>query len=332
MQPAPATIAISNPSSVEEAVQLAVGVSYQMKFSTLDTNLIASSVSEVATNVLKYAQQGEMHLATLSNGRGLRIEISDHGPGIADIVLAMQDGYSIDPTSLGVGLGATKRAMDYVHIQSEPHRGTTVHMEKWLPISKTTLDYGVASMPDANFPLNGDGYVFKEHRGDCLFAAVIDGLGQGADAWETTQQLRKTMLESYSLDLELILKRCEQDIKAYYPRSGAAIGLLAISPGQLRYLAVGDTFAQAYSKNKIHLISKAGIVGAFPMPSVQEYQRALSGDTVVVMGTDGIHENFTQEELPLEASAQSIADYLILNHRRSYGDATVSVIKIFQEV
>lgn len=331
MQTTPSAVLIDGFPSIKRAVHTAVAGSSQMGFSSLDTNLIASAVSEVATNVVKYAQEGKMNLVPLRNGRGLRIEIVDQGPGITDIVQAMQDGYSIDPTSLGVGLGAVKRAMDYVSIRSEPPQGTTVHMEKWLPISKTKIDYGASSMPDVNFSFNGDGYVFKEYGGDSLLVAVIDGLGQGERAWKTTQHLKKTIQENYHLDLEPLLKKCEREVQSSYPDSGAAIGLLDIRPGQLNYLAVGDTFAQVYSESKMHLISRAGIVGAFSLPSVQAYQKGLSHDTVIVLGTDGIKDNFTESELPLEASAQSIADYILLNYRLSYGDATVLVIKAFQE-
>ncbi|WKN45193.1 hypothetical protein [Tunicatimonas pelagia] len=74
----------------------------------------------------------------------------------------------------------------------------------------------------------------------CLFASVIDSLGQGTNAWKITQHLRNTMLENYDLNLECILKKCEQAIRKNYPNSGAALGLLNIRPGQLSYLADGD--------------------------------------------------------------------------------------------
>jgi serine/threonine-protein kinase RsbT len=96
--------------------------------------MIATAVSEVARNIIEYAQPGEVALSVVQNGvrRGLEVVARDQGPGIADISQAMQDGFSTS-RSLGLGLPGSRRLMDEFRVQSRLGQGTTVTMRKWLP-------------------------------------------------------------------------------------------------------------------------------------------------------------------------------------------------------
>jgi serine/threonine-protein kinase RsbT len=102
-------------------------------FSTTDQTMIALAISEMARNIISYAQRGKLTLSPLAEAgrRGILIVACDGGPGIPDIELAMQDGYSTGK-SLGVGLPGTKRVMDDFELVSAPGAGTTVTMKKWL--------------------------------------------------------------------------------------------------------------------------------------------------------------------------------------------------------
>jgi serine/threonine-protein kinase RsbT len=101
--------------------------------SSSDLTLVATAISELARNIFKYARQGEVLVGPLSDGgrRGIVIQARDEGPGIADVGLAMQDGYST-AGGLGLGLPGTKRLMDDFEIHSEIGRGTTVVAKKWV--------------------------------------------------------------------------------------------------------------------------------------------------------------------------------------------------------
>lgn len=102
-------------------------------FSNTDQTIIALAISEMARNIISYAGTGEIALTPLDDGarRGILIVARDEGPGIADIDLAMRDGYSTGK-SLGVGLPGTKRIMDEFHLSSVLGLGTTVTMKRWL--------------------------------------------------------------------------------------------------------------------------------------------------------------------------------------------------------
>lgn len=101
-------------------------------FSSSELTFIATAISEVARNIVRYAGQGTIILRCVREGdkRGLLIVACDHGPGIADVVQAMQDGYSTSG-SLGMGLPGARRLMDAFDIVSEVGKGTRVSMKKW---------------------------------------------------------------------------------------------------------------------------------------------------------------------------------------------------------
>ncbi len=103
-----------------------------LRFSSSELTLIATAISEVARNIVSYAGRGEIILRIVQRGprRGVHVVARDHGPGIADIERAMEDGYSTS-RSLGLGLPGSKRLMDEFEIASQLGKGTVVTMTKW---------------------------------------------------------------------------------------------------------------------------------------------------------------------------------------------------------
>ena len=103
-------------------------------FSNSNLTIIATAISEVARNIVEYAQEGELRMTRVDNGlrHGVRIVAEDSGPGIADIAVVMRDGYSTGQ-GLGIGLPGSKRLMDDFEIESVVGKGTTITMTKWVP-------------------------------------------------------------------------------------------------------------------------------------------------------------------------------------------------------
>jgi RNA polymerase sigma factor (sigma-70 family) len=103
----------------------------RLGFSATDLTLIATAVSEIARNIVKFADSGEVLVELLEEPpRGIRIVARDTGPGIPDVDRALQDGYSTYH-GLGLGLPGARRLMDEFAVVSESGRGTTVTMTKW---------------------------------------------------------------------------------------------------------------------------------------------------------------------------------------------------------
>jgi serine/threonine-protein kinase RsbT len=107
-------------------------ITAQIGFSVTDTTRIVTAASELARNIFKYAGQGVMHWRRVDkdNSSGVELQFVDNGPGIADIALAMQEGFST-AKGLGLGLPGVKRLMDEMDIQSTAGKGTTITLKKW---------------------------------------------------------------------------------------------------------------------------------------------------------------------------------------------------------
>lgn len=107
-------------------------IARNLRFTPGDLTLMATAVSEVARNIVSYANSGEIFVKLLDQEgrRGVLMVARDQGPGIANVELAMTDGYSTG-RSLGLGLPGARRLVDEFAIESAPGRGTTVEMKKW---------------------------------------------------------------------------------------------------------------------------------------------------------------------------------------------------------
>ncbi|HEY1469901.1 MAG TPA: anti-sigma regulatory factor [Candidatus Acidoferrum sp.] len=104
----------------------------ELGFSSGDATLIATSISELARNIISYAGEGQILLKPVQGTMrtGLSVTAADEGPGILDIQQAMRDGFSTSG-SLGIGLPGVRRLMDEFEITSQPNRGTIVTVKKW---------------------------------------------------------------------------------------------------------------------------------------------------------------------------------------------------------
>ncbi|MHC4819274.1 MAG: anti-sigma regulatory factor [Planctomycetota bacterium] len=102
-------------------------------FDETPSRMIATAVSELVRNILKYAGSGEIRLRRVKGkgGRGIEIEAIDRGPGIADCEAAMQDHFSSAGT-LGLGLPGVRRMMDEFSLESTPGEGTRITARKWI--------------------------------------------------------------------------------------------------------------------------------------------------------------------------------------------------------
>jgi len=123
--------------SDEDVVRLRQSVREHMiaaGFSLIDQTKMITAASELARNTLRYGGGGEAHMLKLMNGmrRGLSLAFIDHGPGIADMKLALTDGYTTGG-GMGLGLSGAKRLADEFEIESSPGIGTTVKICKWKP-------------------------------------------------------------------------------------------------------------------------------------------------------------------------------------------------------
>ncbi len=120
---------ITSEVDIVEARQQGKKLGATLGFSSSELTLIATAISEVARNIVTYAKHGHITLSLVGE-RGIQVVAEDYGPGIEDLSLAMQDGFST-AKSLGLGLPGAKRLMDEFEIESELGKGTVIKMIKW---------------------------------------------------------------------------------------------------------------------------------------------------------------------------------------------------------
>ena len=107
-------------------------MSQQQGFSLVDQTKMVTAASELARNTVIYGGGGIVKWAMLSDGikRGLRLTFEDKGPGIANLELAMTDGWS-SGKGLGLGLTGTRRLVNEFEIESIVGVGTRVVITRW---------------------------------------------------------------------------------------------------------------------------------------------------------------------------------------------------------
>lgn len=124
-------IPITCDADIVTARKTARELAARIDFTGTDLTILATAVSEITRNIVRFAGTGEVAVAIIQGARsGVQVIARDNGPGIPDVERALTDGYSTYD-GLGLGLPGAKRLMDDFAIASEPGRGTTVTMTMW---------------------------------------------------------------------------------------------------------------------------------------------------------------------------------------------------------
>jgi serine/threonine-protein kinase RsbT len=126
------TLPIRSGEDVVRVRQLVRERAIRMGFSLIEQTKVVTAASELARNTLEHGGGGEATVEDVEDGarRGLRLTFSDSGPGIADVTLALKDGYTTGG-GLGLGLGGARRLMSDLEIQTDVGSGTRVRATRW---------------------------------------------------------------------------------------------------------------------------------------------------------------------------------------------------------
>jgi serine/threonine-protein kinase RsbT len=125
-------IPVSTDADVVVARQAGRHLAADLGFTPTDGTVVATAISEVTRNIVKFAGTGEVRIGRLVEPArcGLLVVARDAGPGIGDVDLALCDGHSTYG-GLGLGLPGCRRLMDEFVLESQDGEGTTVTMRKW---------------------------------------------------------------------------------------------------------------------------------------------------------------------------------------------------------
>jgi serine/threonine-protein kinase RsbT len=126
-------IPIESDADVVTARQRARELAGEVELTSTDQTLLATAISEVARNITTYAVRGEVELRVVrddSGRQGIQVIARDEGPGIDNLDLALQDGYT-SGGGLGLGLPGARRLVDDFEIETTPGQGTKVTLVMW---------------------------------------------------------------------------------------------------------------------------------------------------------------------------------------------------------
>ena len=126
------SVSIDWPTDNIHAVILARDYAKELGFCSISQSMIATPVTELATNIIKYAVKGSICMRKVIQDKriGLEVLARDSGPGIADIQMALMEDFSTGD-SLGLGLPGVKRMMDEFEMDSVWGEGTCITVRKW---------------------------------------------------------------------------------------------------------------------------------------------------------------------------------------------------------
>ncbi|MBI5936243.1 MAG: SpoIIE family protein phosphatase [Betaproteobacteria bacterium] len=275
---------------------------------------MALVAAELVTNQIKYAQGRGMIQIWEQPGPTLDILALDYGPGIKNLSLAQQDGYSSKQT-LGKGLGSVQRLADEAHIytrpgdgaaQGKPWTGTAVLARfRSGKAAKPGDEVGIFARALTDERFNGD-HIYLRHRPAGPRWLHLDGLGHGQNAQETTSNLMGCMDDA--MQAATVLQAVDERLHG----SRGAVAILAEvnrKAGKLVLHGVGDMQAYVIQEEQLHRFSfSPGVLGKeFKLPT--PVQVDLAKGAVIVTVSDGIRRSWDENSFPglFRQNAQLIA-------------------------
>ena len=232
------------PSDNAQVVYATKRLAAQLGFDESEQFLIATAVSELGTNIIRYASRGRITLGRILEDSRIGIEVTaeDYGPGIVNIDEAMQEHFS-SGSGLGLGLPGVRRIMDEFAIESKPGMGTRIVVRKWRGDRLAEVDYYLVKRSLTGWEDEcGDTGMVREIGNRC-FLALIDALGHGKEAYETALLAEHYVSENYGRDLVDVMQGLHLHLKGTRGVV-AAFCLLNRCTGNLRYVGVGNITAK----------------------------------------------------------------------------------------
>lgn len=328
-----AAFPIHEPSQVAEVRRAAARLAERLGYSETQAGRVTLVVSELATNLAKHARGGELLLRAILPFRSTGVEIVaiDKGPGIPDLALSRQDGFSTSGT-LGHGLGAIQRQADEFDVYTLP-TGTVALARIWLgepPLAarQARLEVGAVHVSKPGEDICGDDWDWRA-REDRLVVLVADGLGHGLSAHDAARAATNVFASVHEHEPVRIIGDVHAALRA---TRGAATACLALDleRGIARYCGVGNISGVILlaGGGRQSMVSHNGTAG-HTMPRVQEFSYPVPRDAVVVMHSDGVSTHWDLASYPglRRRHPSVIAGVLYRDFSRRRDDATVVVIK-----
>jgi anti-sigma regulatory factor (Ser/Thr protein kinase) len=326
--------AVSDASQVAEVRRAAAAVAARAGFDQTTAGRVAIVVTELASNLVKHAKDGEVFLRRVRNPGGTAVGVEaislDTGPGIANVGKALQDGYST-AGSPGAGLGAVQRLATEFDLYSLQGRGTGMLARLWdsrALLQEGAVKVGAVKVPARYERVCGDDWT---HRPGPRYHTLVvaDGLGHGESAAIAARATLQVVDASFSMRPGRLLQAMHERLRS---TRGAAVLVVQIDLVDriVRHAGIGNVSGVLLSNGgrPRHMVSQNGIVG-HEAGRIHEIETPCPGDWTLVLHSDGISSRWDLDQYPglLARDPSLIAAVLYRDHKRGRDDATVVVAK-----
>lgn len=322
-------------SQIGDARRQAARMARQLGFNELALGRLALVITELATNLVRHAQQGLLLIGVYAQAEVATIELIavDGGPGIRDIEASLADGVSTGGTA-GTGLGAVRRLSGQFIVFSKPGFGTIMLARLCAdnsPLRAESPDLALAyagiSVAAPGEAVSGDSWAGRR-RGSKAWLVVADGLGHGPDAAAAADAAIGIFERETTHGAKDLVERCHVALRS---TRGAALAAIAVDTEtkSVMFCGAGNISARIMSGVEDRsLMSQHGTVG-LQIRKLQELQYELPPHALVVAHSDGILTRWSLKEIPelLSCDPVIVAAHLVRNKLRGRDDATVVVLR-----
>lgn len=317
---------VEDHSQIGHARRIAHGLAVQLAFDEADAGRVALVTTELATNLLKHARHGALHLRSIpgQGGTGIELIAVDRGPGF-DPDKCLTDGFSTGGTQ-GTGLGALRRQAQLFDVYSDS-RGSVVLAQLFARhVSPMPLRFGISQHSLNDDPACGDVWYLAvdDQR---VSALVIDGIGHGEDAERAGLAGAVAFAGGPFIDPSASIADMHHAMNG---TRGGAVAIALHDVDKLRFAGIGNIGACLITAQKSRgLASHPGIVGS-QYRKCQVFDYPVEEDQLLIMYSDGLQSRWDLRDYPglVHRHPAIIAALLHRDFCRGRDDVTVMVIAL----
>lgn len=323
---------IDEPTAASAARRRAEAMGVQAGFDATRIGQLAIVVMELASNILKHAQHGEVLLTACRSGtaHGIEVLALDKGRGMRDFERSVVDGHST-AGSLGHGLGAVRRMANAFDVFSLPGRGTAALARLWAGRDAAPRD-GAIALGGVNVAKDGeresgDAWAARAGR-DTAVVMLADGLGHGVLAAEASAAAAAAFDRNPFAAPRSTLEDVHLALRA--TRGAAvAITLIDFASSTARFAGLGNISAAIVDGTaKRCMVSHNGTAG-HTARTLQEFTYPMPRSAVMVMHSDGLQAGWNPADYDglWTRDPALVAGVLYRDFTRRRDDATAVVAR-----
>ena len=330
---------VNEPTHVAAARRAALELAQRLGFGETDAGRVAIVVTEMATNLVRHAADGEILLGgDAEDGPAIEILALDRGPGLADVAASMRDGFST-AGGPGTGLGAISRLAALFDVHSAPGAGTGL-LARLTPaaapgaspsplsvVQSSLVEYGAVCVPKPGEQRCGDAWTAAP-RADGAAILVVDGLGHGEAAAQAAQAAVGLFRERAALAPAAMVAALHEGLRSTRGVA-AAVAEVDVARQVVRFAGLGNISGSVVAAGTVgRMVSQNGIAG-HQARRITEFTYPWSREALLVLHSDGLRADWALDRYPGLAARHPglVAGVLYRDWSRRRDDVVVVVAR-----